>query len=160
MQLKTYVYIFFFFKKYFIYLFLERGKGREKERERNIDRLPLAHPQRGTGPITQGCALTGNRSTDLSLCRMTPNQLSHTSQGYVCIYIFLKNPYRISSLLNTVFFILHFSLENISWRSFLNIHNVLSNFSIYILFHCLNEPLFTNFLLFSVICNYRQCSMR
>ena len=71
----------FFFKKYVIYLFLEREEGREKERERNIDQLPLTHSQPGTGPATQACALTGNRTGDLSVCQMTPNPLSHNSRG-------------------------------------------------------------------------------
>ena len=30
---------------------------------------------------TQACALTGNRTGKLSVCRMTPNALTHTSQG-------------------------------------------------------------------------------
>ena len=71
----------FFFFQDFIYLFLERGKGREKERERNIDRLPLACSQLGAWPKTQTCALTRNRTKDLSFCGMTPNPLSHTGQG-------------------------------------------------------------------------------
>ena len=65
----------------FIYLFLERGEGWEKERERNINWLPLIPPQLGTWPITQACALTGNQTGDLSVCRMMPTLLSHTSQG-------------------------------------------------------------------------------
>ena len=36
------------------------GKTWEKKFERNIDWLPLAHPQLGTWPATQACALTGN----------------------------------------------------------------------------------------------------
>ena len=57
-KLNTYAYPFF---KDFIYLFSEREEGREKERERNINVwLPLAHPQLGTWPTTQVCALTGN----------------------------------------------------------------------------------------------------
>ena len=71
------------FKKDFIYLFLERGEGREKEREKNIDadQLPLIYPQPGTWPTTQACALTGNRTSDLSVCRPVLNPVSHTSQG-------------------------------------------------------------------------------
>ena len=34
--------------------------------ERNIDWLLLACPQMGTRPATQVCALTGNRTSDLS----------------------------------------------------------------------------------------------
>ena len=41
--------------------------------------LPLKRPLLGTWPATQACALTGNRTSELSLCRMTPNQLSYFS---------------------------------------------------------------------------------
>ena len=48
-----------------MYLFLERGGVREKDRERNINVwLPLVHPQLGTWPTTQACALTGNGTSD------------------------------------------------------------------------------------------------
>ena len=46
------------FLKDFIYLFLERGRDGEREGERHINVwLPLAHPQLGTWPATQACAL-------------------------------------------------------------------------------------------------------
>ena len=49
------------FLKDFIYLFVERGERREKERNRNINVwLPLTHPQLGSWPATQACAMTGN----------------------------------------------------------------------------------------------------
>ena len=88
-----------FFKKDFIYLFLERGEGRERtiNVRGNINLLPLAHPQPGIWPATQACALPGNQTSDLSLCRTMPRPLSHTSQGQInplrkhtCIYIYLK----------------------------------------------------------------------
>ena len=70
----------------FISLSLERGEGREKGREtlmheRNFDQLPLARPQLGTWPTTQACALTGNLTSDLPVCRLALNPLSHSSQG-------------------------------------------------------------------------------
>ena len=85
----------FFKKKDFICLFLERGKGGRKRREtltweRNLGWLPLVCPERnigwlplvvGTKPHNQACALTGNRTSNLWLCGMTSNQLSHTGQG-------------------------------------------------------------------------------
>ena len=47
------------------YLFLDIGEGREREWERNISVwLSLVHPQLGTWPATQACALTGNRTGD------------------------------------------------------------------------------------------------
>ena len=72
----------------FIFLFLERGQRKEKERERstceiNIHLLSFTHPQLGTWPTTQACALTGNRTSDLSICRPVLNPLSHTSQGFL-----------------------------------------------------------------------------
>ena len=74
-----------FFLDLFIYF---REEGREKEKERNIDvrvkhrsfAFPT-HPGMGTKPATQARALTGNRTCDLSLCRMMPNQPSHTGRG-------------------------------------------------------------------------------
>ena len=49
--------------------------------KRYIDQLPLTHPQLGTWPATQACALTGNQSGDLLVPRLAHNPLSHTSQG-------------------------------------------------------------------------------
>ena len=72
--------IFLFLKKDFIYLFLERWEMREKERERDIDRLPLAQPQRGTWPRNPGmCPDLESNRRPIGLQAM-PNTLSHTSQ--------------------------------------------------------------------------------
>ena len=50
--------------------------------ERNIDWLPVVCALTGTNPSTQACALTRNRTRDLSLCGKTPSlHLSHTGQG-------------------------------------------------------------------------------
>ena len=72
-----------FFK--ILFLYFREGVGREKEkyqceRETLIGSLPYT-PQPGTEHSTQARALVGNQTSDLLLCRMTPNQLSHTSQG-------------------------------------------------------------------------------
>ena len=70
-----------------IYLFLREGErarktGREISMcERSITWFPLARPQPGTWPATRACALTGNRTGDLSVCGMTLNPPSYTSQG-------------------------------------------------------------------------------
>ena len=75
--------VFFFFKIFYLLIF--RGEGREKERnmtcERNISQMPLAHPQPGTWSTTQTCALIRNQTSNLSLWGLTPNSLSHPSQG-------------------------------------------------------------------------------
>ena len=71
------------FYKYFMYLFLKRGK--ENQRERNID-MREKHPARdqpGTETTTQACTLTGNRTSDLSLCGMTPNQATGVRAVYL-----------------------------------------------------------------------------
>ena len=83
--------LLYFFLKNFIYLFLERGKGRENQRESNINvgniyRLPLMHPQLGTWPATQACALTGNQTGDLMVHRLALSPLSQISQGCILIY--------------------------------------------------------------------------
>ena len=75
-----------FLKKF--YLFLESREGWEREMERNIDVCeintdwsPFTHtPARDWAPKPT-CALTGNRTGDLSLCKTILSQLSHTSQG-------------------------------------------------------------------------------
>ena len=79
---------FFRFLKNFVFIFRERGKEGKTEGEksfickRNIDWLPLTYPQLGTEPATQACALTENRTGDVSVLRLMLNQLSHTSQRY------------------------------------------------------------------------------
>ena len=49
--------------------------------KRYMDGLPFARPQLVTCPVTQACALTGNRTGNLSILRPALNPLSHTSQG-------------------------------------------------------------------------------
>ena len=78
------MYSLFLKKIDFIYLFLERGEGGRKRAretsvwERNINWLPPAHPQLGTWPATQACALTWNWTSDLGL---KLNLLNNTRQG-------------------------------------------------------------------------------
>ena len=67
--------------------------GREGERKgekhrcardtKYIDQLPFACPQLGTWPTTQTCALTGNWTGNIFVCRPALNPLSHTSQGNI-----------------------------------------------------------------------------
>ena len=76
----------FFFKIVFSYFQREDKGGRKRGRktsmcERNLDQLALACPLLGTWLATQACALTVNRTSDLSVRRPTLNPLSHTSQG-------------------------------------------------------------------------------
>ena len=49
--------------------------------ERNISWFLLTHPQRGTCPTTQACALTRSQTSYLLVHRPVLNPLSHTSQG-------------------------------------------------------------------------------
>ena len=80
-----------FFKKSLFYLFLDRGEGRDKERERNLNVwLPLMHPQLGTWPATQACALTGSQTSDPLVHRPALNSLSHTSQGSFPFLLFFN----------------------------------------------------------------------
>ena len=74
-----------------IYIFIE-GKGQKKKGretwmcERYINWLPLMHPLLGTWPETQACALTGNRTGNSLVHRLTLSPLSHTSQGRFPIF--------------------------------------------------------------------------
>ena len=54
-----------------------------------MDWLSLAHPQLGTWSTTQACALTGNQTSDLSVCGLMPNPLGHTSQAGLVLILFL-----------------------------------------------------------------------
>ena len=55
-------------------------------REASItDQLPHTHPQLGTWPATQACALTGNQMGDPLICRPALNPLNHTSQSLIYI---------------------------------------------------------------------------
>ena len=83
--------LFFFFFKILFILFLERGEKREKERERNTKWLPFTCPQLGTRPATQARVLTGNRTSDLLVHKLTLNQLSHTSQGSSFLFLMLSS---------------------------------------------------------------------
>ena len=64
----------------FRFYFVERGEGGRKRRretsmwERYIHLLPLPHPQPGSQPAAQACALTRIKPT-------TPNPRSHTGQA-------------------------------------------------------------------------------
>ena len=59
--------------------------------ERSISRLPLTHLQMGPWPATQACALAGNRTSKLLVCRLGLNPLSHTSQGVSAVlFCFFK----------------------------------------------------------------------
>ena len=56
-----------------------------------IDWLPLTHPQLGTRPTSQACALTGNRTSDISVLRLALklafSPLCNTSQSPLFILI-------------------------------------------------------------------------
>ena len=71
---------------FFFFNFERQGKGESKRRrdtsicERCTNRLPLACLQLGIWPTTQACALPGNLTSNLSVCRPALNPLSHTTQ--------------------------------------------------------------------------------
>ena len=61
------------------YLFLERGEGREKERGRNISVwLPLTCPHTGDLARNPGMCPDRESNSDLLVCRLVINPLSHT----------------------------------------------------------------------------------
>ena len=68
-----------FFKTDFTFYFLEREEGREKEKHQCV--VASHAPPLGTWPATQACALTGNQTSNLLVCRPVLSPLSLTSQG-------------------------------------------------------------------------------
>ena len=95
--------LLFFIKILFIH-FQRNGKGGRKQGretlmcERHIDWLPLTHPEPGTRPATQACALTGNQTTDPLVRRPALNPLSHTSQGESVLFLeYLLGPNMLPS---------------------------------------------------------------
>ena len=79
------------------YLILDRKGGRK--RERNIDHLPPSHPQSGTWPIPQACALIENRASDpqfigqCSVCWATPARAPlFNTENHLLQYHLLRNP--------------------------------------------------------------------
>ena len=56
--------------------------------ERCIYLLPLTSPALGTWPATQACALTGIRTSNLSVCRLALSRMSHTSQDCLPLLFF------------------------------------------------------------------------
>ena len=79
-----FIYLFIYLFKFY---FSERGEERVGDRERNIDLREtwiscfLYVPSPGTEPATQASALTRNITSDLSVCKMMSNHLSHTGWG-------------------------------------------------------------------------------
>ena len=68
------------------FLFIFRKRVREGEREtlmweRNMYRLPLLCTLTWDWTHTKACMLNGDRTCNLLLCMMMPNQLSHTCQA-------------------------------------------------------------------------------
>ena len=77
-----------------INLFLERGEGRKKGRESSIS-CPSYAPRWGTGPATQACTLSRNRTRDLSLFgTMQTSEPTVKLSGRVCVCkLFFLNPH-------------------------------------------------------------------
>ena len=85
---------YYIFLKDFIF-FQRQEKGRQRSREESMcERISIVdsytHPNKGLSS-TQACALTGNQTDGLSLCRPPANQLSHTDTGLLilCLIHFL-----------------------------------------------------------------------
>ena len=80
----------FFFFKIFKFIFRDGGRGGERQGEKHQS-VASCMPPPGAWPATQACALTGNRIGNLLVHRKMPNPLSHTSQGYFHINLYLAS---------------------------------------------------------------------
>ena len=83
----------FFFLRFYLFTFRERGREGERKGEKHqymrdtSITLPLTCPQLGTCLTTQACALTGNRTGDLSVHRPVLSPLSRPSQGQMPFFL-------------------------------------------------------------------------
>ena len=82
--------VFQSFFKFNLILFSERREGKEKGRETSVCVFSPAHPILGTWPITQACALPGNRTGYPLVCRAALNPRSHTSLGNISVIFIIK----------------------------------------------------------------------
>ena len=100
------------FSKLILFIYCQReGKGGRK-RERNIDWLPPAHSQLGTWPATQACALTGNRTSDPSVCRPVLSPLSHTNQDRQIFSVLKRFDTHIYCELSTIISLVNINHSN------------------------------------------------
>ena len=86
-QVFSFPYHILFLKKILFIHFYRERKGRRKERqgnmdvsERNISWFPFPRPHWGSIPHPRPVPWPGMEPSDLSLCRMMPNPLSHAGQ--------------------------------------------------------------------------------
>ena len=71
-----------FLKRLLFYLFWEKGEGEKHQCERETDWLPLLWAPTGDQICNPGMCPDRESNSDLPLCSVMPNQLSHTSQGF------------------------------------------------------------------------------
>ena len=80
-----------FFLRFSSFIFREGREGERGKhpcaRETLIGCLPHVPNQ---GPATRACVLTRNQTNNHLLCRIMPNQLCHTGQGFAFFFLFLK----------------------------------------------------------------------
>ena len=75
-------YFILFYIGDFIYLFIFRQRGKEEQRDREKRDVQEKEQSAASRTLpTRACALTGNRTGNLSFHRPALNPLSHTSQG-------------------------------------------------------------------------------
>ena len=73
----------------YLFIFSEGEGGRKKRGETSMCCLSCA-PYWGTWPAAHTCALTGNQTSHLLVCRLPLSPLNHTSQGdcedFYCVF--------------------------------------------------------------------------
>ena len=79
------------------------------------------HPLLGTSPVTQPCALAGNRTGNPLVCRPMLNPLSYTSQGRNLIFkVLIFQAYSLSLRLSLRYFDYFLWVSNNIWNLFWN----------------------------------------
>ena len=70
-----------FLKRFHLFIFRERGREGEKEEEKHQCVVASQVPPTSDMAHTQACALTGSRTGNALVFRLSLNPLSYTSQG-------------------------------------------------------------------------------
>ena len=79
------------FLRFYLFIFRERGREGKRGRQTYIYQLPLTRPLLATWPATQACALTGNRTSDLSQSSTQSTEPHQPRQNLLIFFVCISH---------------------------------------------------------------------